>query len=195
MNTVVEVMTALASHDARVLVEGDRVRLLFSASHRPPKALVEAVRFHKQALRAILENRRETRPLGPHGHLLAALQSKCPELVEPDRWQQAVKDAENFLATWGEQAHALGWTARDLFGLHPVPERPAPSYSRLSRYNETGLIWLLRGRAVALPQRRYPDVPRQNELAAGGMNAGAQLSNKDSSLIRTGSWAGQQMTR
>jgi hypothetical protein len=148
MNTAVEVMTALASHDAQVVVEGDRVRLLFSAGHRPPEALVEAARFHKQALRAILENRREIRPQGPYGHLLATLQSKCPELVEPDRWQQAVKDADNFLATWGEQAHALGWTARELFGLHPVPERPAPSYSRLSRYDETGLVWLLRGRAV-----------------------------------------------
>ena len=148
MNTAVEVMTALASHDAQFVVEGDRVRLLFSASHRPPEALIEAARFHKQALRPILENHRETRPLGPYGHLLAALQSKCPALVEPDRWQQAVKDADNFLATWGEQAHALGWTARELFGLHPVPERPAPSYSRLSRYDETGLIWLLRGRAV-----------------------------------------------
>lgn len=25
---------------------------------------------------------------------------------------------------------------------------PAPSYKRLSRYDETGLVWLLRGRAV-----------------------------------------------
>jgi hypothetical protein len=148
MKTAVEVMTAFASLDAQVVVEGDRVRLLFSASHRPPEALIEAARFHKHALRVILENRRETRPLGPHGHLLAALQSKCPELVEPDRWQQAVKDADNFLATWGEQAHALGWTARELFGLHTVAERPAPSYSRLSRYDESGLIWLLRSRAV-----------------------------------------------
>ena len=72
--------------------------------------LVETARFHKQALRVILENRRETRPLGPYGHLLTALRSKCPELIEPDRWQQAVKDADNFLATWGEPTHALGWT-------------------------------------------------------------------------------------
>jgi hypothetical protein len=28
------------------------------------------------------------------------------------------------------------------------PERPHPSYSRLSRYDEIGLIWLLRGREV-----------------------------------------------
>ena len=147
MKTAVEVMTALASLDAQVVVEGDRVRLLFSASHRPPDALVEAARFHKQALRVILENRRETRPLGPYGHLLTALQSKCPELVEPDRWQQAVKDADNFLATWGEQAQALGWTMGELFGLHPT----AP----LSRLDEMGLIWLLQGRSVvALTERR-----------------------------------------
>ena len=49
---------------------------------------------------------------------------------------------------WGEQAEALGWTARDLFGLHRPPEKPHPSYRRLSRYDETGLIWLLRGRPV-----------------------------------------------
>jgi hypothetical protein len=36
----------------------------------------------------------------------------------------------------------------DLFGLHAVPARPAPSYSRLSRYEATGLLWLLQGRAV-----------------------------------------------
>lgn len=42
----------------------------------------------------------------------------------------------------------LGWTARQLFGLHTPPERCAASYRRLSRYDETGLIWLLRGRGV-----------------------------------------------
>src|SRR5262249_25427004 len=35
------------------------------------------------------------------------------------------------------------------FGLHPPPERPHPSYSRLSRYDATGLCWLLQGRRVA----------------------------------------------
>jgi hypothetical protein len=85
---------------------------------------------------------------GYHRNVLAALRSKCPELVEPERWQQAIHDANSFLATWGAQAHTLGWTARELFGLHAVPERPAATYRRLSRYDETGLIWLLQGRAV-----------------------------------------------
>jgi hypothetical protein len=60
-----------------------------------------------------------------------------------------VEDGRRFLAQWGDQAAALGWTVRDLFGLHSIPERPAPSYQRLSRYDQTGLIWLLQGRPVA----------------------------------------------
>ena len=83
-----------------------------------------------------------------YSDLLAALQSKCPELIEPSRWQQVIRDADSFLAAWGAQAHTLGWTTRDLLGLHPVPERPVANYRRLSRYDETGLIWLLRGRPV-----------------------------------------------
>jgi hypothetical protein len=77
-----------------------------------------------------------------------ALERKCPALVPDDRWRQAVKDGRQFLAAWGEQAHTLGWTARELFGLHPIPSHPAPSYERLARYDATGLIWLLRGRPV-----------------------------------------------
>jgi hypothetical protein len=78
----------------------------------------------------------------------SALESRCPDHVPVDRWQAAVEDGRAFLTRWGEQAEALGWTARDLFGLHMPPERPRPSYSRLSRYDEIGLIWLLRGREV-----------------------------------------------
>jgi len=85
---------------------------------------------------------------GYYRDAMAGLRSKCPELVEPDRWQQAIHDATSFLATWGAQAHALGWTARELFGLHPLPTHPAATYRRLSRYDETGLIWLLHGRPV-----------------------------------------------
>src|SRR5204863_1294726 len=78
----------------------------------------------------------------------SALEVRCPDLVPVDRWPLAVEDGRRFLARWGEQAEALGWTARDLFGLHKPPEKPHPSYSRLSRYDETGLIWLLQGRPV-----------------------------------------------
>ena len=84
----------------------------------------------------------------PYGCTLAALQARCPDVVPAARWQQAIEDGRRFLAAWGEQADTLGWTARDLFGLHKPPAKPHPSYRRLSRYDETGLIWLLRGRPV-----------------------------------------------
>jgi hypothetical protein len=51
----------------------------------------------------------------------------CPDKVDQDQWLRARADACTFLATWGEQAAALGWTADDLFGLHQPPRgRPLP---------------------------------------------------------------------
>ncbi len=86
---------------------------------------------------------------GRIGRTCKVLEQRCPDHVPAMRWQQAVEDGRRFLARWGKQAEALGWTARDLFGLQTPPAKPHPSYSRLSRYDETGLIWLLRGREVA----------------------------------------------
>jgi hypothetical protein len=88
-----------------------------------------------------------SRPL-PLPEALSVLQSGCPAHVEVADWKCAIADGVKFLSSWGEQAEALGWTARDLFGLAPVPDRPAPTFRRLSRYDLTGLIWLLRGRQV-----------------------------------------------
>jgi hypothetical protein len=53
-----------------------------------------------------------------------------------------------FSPAGANRAEALGWTSRDLFGLHTPPDGPHPSYSRLSRCDETGLISLLCGREV-----------------------------------------------
>jgi len=83
-----------------------------------------------------------------YARTFAALGRQCPDHVAPDDWQQAIEDGYRFLGQWGEQAAALGWTTQDLFGLHTVPDAPTPSYRRLSRYDQTGLIWLLRGRPV-----------------------------------------------
>jgi hypothetical protein len=80
--------------------------------------------------------------------VLPMLQEHCSDHVERNRWQQAVQDGRRFIDKWGEQAAALGWTPRDLFGLQKSPDQPHPSYRRLSRYDETGLIWLLQGRPV-----------------------------------------------
>jgi hypothetical protein len=73
------------------------------------------------------------------------LQRRCPDEVDEPRWHLALDDAGAFLVAWGEQAEALGWTAADLFGLHEVPANPHPTYQRLSRYDCTGVIWLLQG--------------------------------------------------
>jgi hypothetical protein len=79
---------------------------------------------------------------------IEALEHRCPACVEHDRWRQAIDDARRFLFKWDSEAEALGWTVRELFGLAAVPDKPHPRYRRLSRYDETGLIWLLRGRPV-----------------------------------------------
>ena len=76
------------------------------------------------------------------------LQIRPLALIPVERWRQCVEDGKRFLGRWGTQAEALGWKSADLFGLAPLPERPHPSYRRLSRYDCTGLIWLLQGRPV-----------------------------------------------
>jgi hypothetical protein len=80
--------------------------------------------------------------------VFGVLQLKPPALVPVERWQRCVQDGSKFLAIWGEQAEALGWTSADLFGLHTPPDKPHPTHNRLSRYDCTGLCWALEGREV-----------------------------------------------
>jgi hypothetical protein len=129
--------------------------LLLDAASEPPLSVIEELRRHKHEIVELLrsehdrlEGRQHTADPGPYDEVLAKLRAKCPDHIDLDRWQQAIWDADSFLARWGAQAHGLGWMARELFGLHAVPARPPANYSRLSRYDETGLIWLLRGRPV-----------------------------------------------
>jgi hypothetical protein len=85
---------------------------------------------------------------GRYRKVFLHLQLKPPALIPVERWQRCVEDGQRFLAQWGETAESLGWDSRDLFGLHTPPADPHPSYSRLSRYDATGLVWLLQGRSV-----------------------------------------------
>jgi hypothetical protein len=123
------------------------VRLL--AEHRAQ--VLDALRKMQEVQKVQGTESRGTSPErdpGPFASALAALRAKCPDYVPEDRWHQAIVDAARFISEWGAQAEAFGWTERELFGLPDVPERPRPSYQRLSRYDQTGLVWLLQGRRV-----------------------------------------------
>src|SRR4051794_18353018 len=51
---------------------------------------------------------------------MVAIEAACPNGVPVERWQRALADAGSFFALWGDTAERLGWTADDLFGLHPT---------------------------------------------------------------------------
>jgi hypothetical protein len=76
----------------------------------------------------------------PYAEALTELQDRQPQGVGEARWHEALSDGRRFLEIWGNQAADLGWTANDLFGLHPI----AP----LARYDAMGLVWVLNGRPV-----------------------------------------------
>ncbi len=84
----------------------------------------------------------------PYAEALGELEARCPDFVEPQRWRQCLLDARRFLAAWGDKAAALGWGTQQLLGLHTPPAKPHPTYSRLARYDYTGLLWLLQDRRV-----------------------------------------------
>jgi hypothetical protein len=114
-----QIITALASHDANVVIEDGQLRLQFPEDRPPPAELIEAARTHKEQLRALLRKDRQTRQdlsdLGEYEKAFAKLQSRCPRLIGPGRWQQVIEDATAFISEWGAQAQAFGWTARELF--------------------------------------------------------------------------------
>ena len=65
----------------------------------------------------------------------------CPASCPAERWETLREDAYTFLRDHAAQAHALGWTGYDLFGVHPV--KP------WVRFDSMGLVPLLNGARVA----------------------------------------------
>ena len=180
----------LAKHKAQVL------EALINSGLRELRELRKIAPENQQGNlpQSVEEEARRDREHGdaPYASALAELRAKCPAYLPEDRWHQALADATTFATKWGAEAQAFGWAERELFGLHPVPGRPAANHSRLSRLDETGLIWLLRGRQVIIltateaVMRCHSGATltyrRQDEAAAGGMNPGTQPSNNGSSL-------------
>jgi hypothetical protein len=84
----------------------------------------------------------ETRdvPAGAYREALARLAARLPEDVPADRCRRFLADAESFLQNWSDEANQIGWTAEELFGLHPI----AP----MARCDRMGLLWMLKGERV-----------------------------------------------
>jgi hypothetical protein len=146
-----EILVAVREAGAALRVEGDS--LVASHASRIAPAIKAAIREHKPQIITALGSgcRVEIVELPAAGHyrkVFAFLQLKPPALVDVARWRQCVEDGSKFLARWGEQAQALNWSSADLFGLHQPQAKPHPSYNRLSRYDATGLCWLLQGRPI-----------------------------------------------
>ena len=136
-----ELIEEVTSFGIQIQREGND--LLLKAEVKPPASLLALLSTHKADILTLLQS-----GSGSLDHALLRLECACPDYIEIGRWQQCISDSRRFLRSWGGQAEALGWTAKDLFGLHKPPANPHPSYSRLSRYDETGLCWLLQGQPV-----------------------------------------------
>jgi hypothetical protein len=66
--------------------------------------------------------------------------SAPPPGFTPRQWEQVVNGGGLFLDRWAAEAIRLGWTAEDVFGVHPA----APG----ARYDRMGLVPLIGGGAV-----------------------------------------------
>ncbi len=98
------------------------------------------------------------RPPAEWHAVLAGLERCNPvDWLAPDRWSAMVLDAENFLTRWGNVAEHLGWTALDLFGVHPF----APG----ARIGCWGLLLLIQGGEVVALTADTAMIRRQSGAA------------------------------
>jgi len=135
------IMVALAEHGARIVVDGDRVRLIYSPGIRPPADLVEAAREQKAALRVLVGSPAsgqtgavDWNTLLP-AHVAVGLDQLAAKLPLLDDWSRRIEAAREMAARWDAQGRRLGWTDADLYGLHPL----APAIRRDAK----GLAWCL----------------------------------------------------
>ena len=79
-------------------------------------------------------------PADWHAILVELNRCEPVEWLSAERWFEVIDDAEAFISRWGNAAEKLGWTALDLFGVHPT----APA----SRFDVMGLVLFINGGAV-----------------------------------------------
>ncbi|UPJ80538.1 hypothetical protein IVB16_00410 [Bradyrhizobium sp. 183] len=105
------------------------------------------------------EGERAARVFGDNRAGWHAISEELKQMLEPewagaDRWSQMIGDADAFLSAWDDAAHDLGWTALDLFGVHPA----APG----CRYDLMGLVPLLGGGQVSALSERTAAIGRRS---------------------------------
>jgi len=93
-------------------------------------------------------------PAGWHVISEELKQMLAPDWAGVDRWFEMINDGDAFLSSWGAAAHDLGWTALDLFGVHPI----APG----CRYDLMGLVPLLSGGQVSALSERTAAIRRRS---------------------------------
>jgi hypothetical protein len=140
-----ELLDFLASVGATIRRQGDWI--VVKAGQKPvPRAVLNALRDRRQELLDLLAADRggEAVDAGIPRQWTEGLRrleaSTSIAGMLPLERLPLIEDARRFLAEWGGEAARLGWTAKDVFGLHPV----APK----DRYDAMGLVPLLHGRKV-----------------------------------------------
>jgi hypothetical protein len=78
-----EVMSALSAHDASVVIEGERIRVLHPAGHPPPPELLDAARQNRAALRTLLEGERENITALPMPRCSTPCAPRAPNWLRP----------------------------------------------------------------------------------------------------------------
>lgn len=69
---------------------------------------------------------------------MAALETRCPELVPIELWQQTVTDGRPAWRGGASKPPSSAGGRPTCLGLHNIPDTPAPNYRRLSHYEQTG---------------------------------------------------------
>ncbi|HEX2257939.1 MAG TPA: hypothetical protein VHG92_14810 [Afifellaceae bacterium] len=124
------------AHQEGVCLEAAGGRLKLRALRKPADDLLAARQAHKAGLLVLLSGEVCTWAEG-----FAQLdRSAPPPGFPPRRWETVIDDGGRFLERWATEAIRLGWTAEDVFGMHPA----APG----ARMDAMGLVPLINGGEV-----------------------------------------------
>lgn len=112
------------SQGGRLRVDGGAIKLM--AREPLADSLVSELRENKPAIIKYLTGGRGELPenMAPPCEWTEGIASLANMAAPGDwpkgKWPRAVSGAGSFLKAWGGTAHALGWTAIDCFGVHPI---------------------------------------------------------------------------